>query len=79
MVTISLSSKKGNCVSEHVSMEDLIFHQNDIEFVFPDYTDDYDDEPHEVILPYKDFLSFQDDYNVIVHIAYHDDPEKRLL
>lgn len=69
MVTIKLKDKRNGCVSEPVSMEELIFEQNDIEFIFPGYTDEYTDEPYEASLPYKDFLFFQDDYQVIVHIS----------
>ena len=69
MVTIKLKDKRNNCMSEPVSIEDLIFSQGDIEFRFPGYMDEYTDEPYEASLPYKDFLFFQDDYQVIVHIS----------
>ena len=69
MVTIKLKDKRNNCMSEPVPMEDLIFNQSDIEFRFPGYTDEYTDEPYEASLPYKDFLFFQDDYQVIVNIS----------
>ena len=69
MVTIKLKDKRNGCVSEPVSMEELIFEQNDIEFRFPGYTDEYTDEPYEASLPYNDFLFFQDDYQVIVNIS----------
>lgn len=67
-VTIRLRDKRNDCISNDVSIEDIILRQNDIEFRFPNYTDYDDDEPYEASLPYKDFLFFQDDYEVIVRI-----------
>lgn len=49
--------------SEPVAIEDVIFNQRDIEFVFPDY-----DEYGEATLPYTDFLFYQEEYEVIVKI-----------
>ena len=67
-VVIKLKDKSNGCISDEVSIEELIFNQSDIEFQFPDYVDEYSDEPFEASLPYKDFLFFQDDYQVIVKI-----------
>jgi hypothetical protein len=67
-VVIKLKDKSNGCISDEVSIEELIFNQSDIEFQFPDYVDEYSDEPFEASLPYKDFLFFQDDYEVIVKI-----------
>lgn len=67
-VGIKLKDKGNGCISKEVDIEDIIFHQNEIEFVFPDYIDEYMDEPYDATLPYKDFLFFQDDYQVIIHI-----------
>ena len=66
-VGIKLKDKGNGCISEEVDIEDIIFRQNEIEFVFPDYIDEYMDEPYDATLPYKDFLFFQDDYQVIIH------------
>ena len=68
MVFIRLRDKRNNCESKEVSIEDVIYNQNDIEFIFPNYVDNYDDEPYEASCPYKDFLYYQDDYEVIVRI-----------
>lgn len=68
-VFIRLRDKRNNCESEEVTIEELIYNQSDIEFRFPAYVDEYDDEPFEVQLPYKDFLFFQDGYEVIVRIG----------
>lgn len=68
MVVIKLKDKRNGCISDEVSIEELIFNQSDIEFRFPNYVDEYIDEPYEASLPYKDFLFFQDDYDVIVKI-----------
>lgn len=67
-VVIKLKDKRNGCISDEVSIEELIFNQSDIEFRFPNYVDEYIDEPYEASLPYKDFLFFQDDYEVIVKI-----------
>ena len=67
-VVIKLKDKSNGCISDEVSIEELIFNQSEIEFRFPDYVDEYSDEPFEASLPYKDFLFFQDDYQVIVKI-----------
>ena len=67
-VTIRLRDKRNNCESEEINFEDVLLRQSDIEFRFPNYVDEYSDEPYEAQLPYKDFLFFQDDYDVIVKI-----------
>lgn len=67
-VGIKLKDKRNGCISEEVDIEDVIFNQHEIEFRFPGYVDEYDSEPYEASLPYKDFLFFQDDYQVIVKI-----------
>lgn len=68
-VFIRLKDKRNNCESEEVSIEDLIYNQDDIEFIFPNYVDEYNNEPYEATCPYNDFLFYQDDYEVIVRIA----------
>ena len=67
-VGVRLRDKRNNCESIEVPIEDFIYHPYEIEFRFPGYVDEYDDEPFEASLPYKDFLFFQDEYEVIVKI-----------
>lgn len=71
-VGIKLKDKRNGCISEEVDIEDVIFNQYEIEFRFPGYVDEYSDEPFEASLPYKDFLFFQDDYDVIIKIHKED-------
>ena len=61
-VFIRLKEKATGIESDEVSIEDLIYNQYEIEFRFPNEEIDY------VTLPYKDFLFFQDDCEVIVRI-----------
>ena len=62
-IFIRLKNKETNQESKEVSIEDVIFNQHDIEFEFGKYgEEDYG------TLPYKDFLFFQDCYEVIVRI-----------
>lgn len=62
-VFIRLKDKETNQESKEVPIEDIIFSQNDMEFEFGEREDD-----NYGTLPYKDFLFFQDDYEVIVRI-----------
>lgn len=57
-VFIRLKDKITGIESNEISIEDLIYSQDEIEFEFP----------HEEYLSYKDFLFFQNDYEVIVRI-----------
>lgn len=68
-VFIRLKDKTNNCESKEITIEDLIYNQNEIEFTFPNYIDEYVDEPYEASCPYKDFLFYQNDYEVIVRIG----------
>jgi hypothetical protein len=58
-VVIKIKELKRNITSLPVSIEDVIFNQHDIEFVFP--------ETNET-LPYSDFLYLNDEYTVIVTV-----------
>ena len=58
-VVIKIKELKRNITSLPVSIEDVIFNQHDIEFVFPDTNE---------TLPYSDFLYFNDEYAVIVTV-----------
>lgn len=61
-VFIRLKEKETGIESDEISIEELIYNQHDIEFRFPD------EELEYTILPYKDFLFYQNDYEVIVRI-----------
>lgn len=62
-VTIRLKDIETGKESKEIDMYDLIYNQHDIEFEFGDIDDDYFGT-----LPYKDFLFFQNDYEVIVKV-----------
>ena len=68
-VFIRIKDKKTGEESQEVTIEELIYNQDEIEFVFSEY--DYDSFNGEFPpqLPYKDFLYYQDDYEVIVRIG----------
>ena len=66
-VFIRLKDKETGKESQEVEIKDLIYNQYEIEFEFGNYEDD----DYET-LPYKDFLFFQDDYEVIVRIVGSD-------
>lgn len=66
MVTIHLKDKKNGCLSKDVPIEDIILNQYEVEFEFPNYIDEYGDVMDVATLPYKDFLFFQNDYEVII-------------
>lgn len=62
-VSIQLKDKETEQTSEPVSLWELIYEQNEIEFEFGEYGDeDYG------TLPYKDFLFFWEDYEIIVKV-----------
>lgn len=70
-VFIKLKEKESGFESHEITIEELIFNQNDIEFKFDKYTDGgevYEDGT----LPYNDFLFFRDDYDVIVRVGIDD-------
>ena len=50
--------KRTRSKSKMVSIEDVIFYQNSIEFEFEDGS----------TLPYNDFLFFQEDYEVVIRV-----------
>lgn len=63
MVYIQIKDKQTNEKSKKVPLEDIIYNQNEIEFEFGKYgTEEYS------TLPYKDFLFYQDDYEVICKV-----------
>lgn len=62
-VTVRLQDKETGVNSKPVPIEDIIYKQNYIEFEFGEPEDD-----DYGTLPYKDFLFFSNDYNVIVNV-----------
>lgn len=63
MISMSIEDKETGQRSEKVDIYDVIYNQYEIEFTFGNYGDeDYS------TLPYKDFLFFRDDYDVIVEV-----------
>jgi len=67
MIVIKLLDKETGKFSKPVSIDEVIFHQNDIEFQWGKYPDD-----DYATLPYKDFLFFQDDYTVLLDLVGDD-------
>lgn len=61
-VVIKLKDKQTNQISNEIAIENLIYEQDDIEFYFESTDGTYN------ALPYKDFIFYQDDYEVIVKI-----------
>lgn len=63
-VFIRLKDKETGKESQEVPIEDVIYNQYEIEFEFGNYEDD----DYET-LSYKDFLFFQDDYELVVVVG----------
>ena len=63
MVTVRLKEKDTGIESKEVDIEEIIFNQSEVEFIFSD------DELDTTQLPYKDFLFFQNDYQVIIRTS----------
>lgn len=59
-VKIKIRDLTRNITSLPISIQDLIFNQHDIEFVFPDTNE---------ALPYSDFLYYQNEYMVTVVVV----------
>ena len=72
-VFVRLKDKKTGEESQEVTIEELIYNQNEIEFVFDEYDTDCFNGEFPAQLPYKDFLFYQDDYEVIVRIGEIDE------
>lgn len=71
MITVRLKEKESGFESHEIPLEDIIFNQNEIEFEFDKYTDG-GEVWEDGSLPYKDFLFFRDEYDVIVHVGESD-------
>ena len=62
-ITVSLYNKETKQYSKPVDIFDVIYNQHTIEFEFGEYDDD-----NYGTLPYKDFMFFQDQYDLILNI-----------
>ena len=60
MVTIQIIDKETGVISNEISLHDIIYNQREIEFEFNDNT----------VLSFKDFLYYQNDYELIVNNNY---------
>lgn len=67
-VFIRIKEKGTGLESQEITIEDIIFNQDEIEFIFDEYDTDTFNGEFPSQLPYKDFLSYKDDYEVIVRI-----------
>lgn len=64
-IFIQLRDKETGQISNKVKLEDIIYNQSEIEFEFGESpNDDYE------TLPYKDFLFFRNDYEIIKIVEY---------
>lgn len=67
-VWVRLKDKKSGSESKEVNVEQFIFDPYEIEFEF-DERNNPNEELEYTTLPYKDFLFFKDDYDVIIRIG----------
>lgn len=66
-IEIYLTDKRNGAESEPVDIEEVIYNQHEIEFVFPDYEGEFG-IVMDVTLPYKDFLLFREDYELHIRV-----------
>lgn len=67
---ISLLDKGTKRISNRIPLKDVIYNQNEIEFEFGEFgTEEYE------TLPYKDFLFWSDDYEVVLEFDKKEDIE----
>lgn len=64
-IFIQLRNKDNGQKSNRIKLEDIIFNSDEIEFEFGEY----DNENYET-LPFKDFLFFKDDFELIKIVEY---------
>ena len=64
---ISLFDKETKKKSNRIPLKEVIYDQNEIEFIFPD------DEIGETTLPYNDFLFWRNDYEVVLEVGGEDE------
>ena len=67
-VYVYLIDKRNNAKSEYVDLEEILFHQDEVEFEWFNCEDEFGDIQEHMTLPYDDFLFFQDDYEVHVRV-----------
>ncbi len=62
-IFIQIRDKETSKISDAVSLQDIVYRQNEIEFEFGEYgTEEYE------TLSYKDFLFYKDNYDLLVQI-----------
>lgn len=62
-IFIQIRDKETSKISNAVSLQDIVYRQNEIEFEFGEYgTEEYE------TLSYKDFLFCKDNYDLLVQI-----------
>lgn len=62
-IFIQIRDKEKSKISNAISLQDIVYKQNEIEFEFGEYgTEEYE------TLPYKDFLFYKDNYDLLVQI-----------
>ena len=64
---ISLFDKETRKLSDRIPLKDVVYNQNEIEFIFPN------DEIGETTLPYSDFLFYSQDYEVVLEVGGEDE------
>lgn len=70
-IEIYLVDKRNGAESEPVDIEEIIYNQHEIDFVFPDYEDEYG-FVMDATLPYNDFLFFCEHYDVHIRVNSND-------
>lgn len=62
-IFIQIRDKEKSKISNAISLQDIVYRQNEIEFEFREYgTEEYE------TLSYKDFLFYKDNYDLLVQI-----------
>lgn len=62
-IFIQIRDKETSKISNAISLQDIVYRQNEIEFEFGEYgTEEYE------TLSYKDFLFYKDNYDLLVQI-----------
>jgi hypothetical protein len=62
-IFIQIRDKEKSKISNAISLQDIVYRQNEIEFEFGEYgTEEYE------TLSYKDFLFYKDNYDLLVQI-----------
>lgn len=68
-IEIYLVDKRNNAQSELVDLEEILFHQDEVEFEWFNCEDEFGDMQEHMTLPYDDFLCFHDDYDVHIKVV----------